>query len=98
MPSIDPQHIANVSYIQFRPPCDLLTVPISLAQKREVQIVPICGSLSLLLSLVCLQSIAPNVANGCSGVPDQFSFHRFGSPDISLFGKIADGFQINRIM
>ena len=63
-----PNIIANVSHIRFCPPCGLLMVLISFSKKRELPIIPICGS----LNLVWLQSIALNVANGCSGIPDQF--------------------------
>ena len=44
---IDPNIIANVSYIEFRP---YITVSISLLKKREVPIIPIHGSPSLFLS------------------------------------------------
>ena len=63
---IDPNIIAKVSYIQFRPWCSVLTVPISLSKKREMPIIPIRDSLSLFLSLVLqrdeLKLIASNVA------------------------------------
>ena len=62
---IDPNIIAKVSYIQFRPWCSVLTVPISLSKKREMPIIPIRDSLSLFLSLVQrdeLKLIASNVA------------------------------------